>query len=439
MILRTVSFGSSGHARQTHLPGTDPALLPDPAGLYAPPRPDALSSQPFTPRGDGTEALFDGRVTATTTGHGTAAERTVFDVSGPWNSVKNAAAQADGAADLAFSGFVHVDAAVGLSSDGGSTIEIVGAKRGNLATGDDADRIDVHAASNVRHWSNEFRIASGAGDDEVRLSPLDAEGAARAGDATFAATEEASRLGGAPRPDYDGSDTAASVELGAGDDLLAVEGRIRAEARWRQRRPHLVGRRREHPRGRRGRRHPVRRATDGTAAGTALVTYVEPGTGRGVLRGLSALGDGRAVFAANDGVHGFELWISDGTAAGTTMVKDIVPGPHSMETRPSPSCRSWADRPAPTPSADNPPGRRPRPDGTRPRAATRPGGGRPPPRRGAHPPAAPRTSARSKRKSMLQNSQVMVMAPSSCAMWSRSPPPKPDSTPASRAREQRHP
>ena len=31
-------------------------------------------------------------------------------------------------------------------------------------------------------------------------------------------------------------------------------------------------------------------------------------------------------FAANDGVHGFELWKSNGTAAGTVLVKDINPG-----------------------------------------------------------------------------------------------------------------
>ena len=35
---------------------------------------------------------------------------------------------------------------------------------------------------------------------------------------------------------------------------------------------------------------------------------------------------GKLFLAANDGVHGDELWVSDGTAAGTRMLADIIPG-----------------------------------------------------------------------------------------------------------------
>ncbi len=43
--------------------------------------------------------------------------------------------------------------------------------------------------------------------------------------------------------------------------------------------------------------------------------------------------DNKVLFAATDGEHGYELWISDGTTLGTHMVKDIFPG--SMSSNPS--------------------------------------------------------------------------------------------------------
>jgi ELWxxDGT repeat protein len=43
--------------------------------------------------------------------------------------------------------------------------------------------------------------------------------------------------------------------------------------------------------------------------------------------------NGELSFAADDGVHGTELWKSDGTAAGTTLVQDIHPRLHPSRPR----------------------------------------------------------------------------------------------------------
>jgi uncharacterized repeat protein (TIGR01451 family) len=65
--------------------------------------------------------------------------------------------------------------------------------------------------------------------------------------------------------------------------------------------------------------------TDGTEAGTVLVKDINPRSGFSYLYGLINV-DGTLFFSADDGVHGVELWASDGTEAGTMLVKDISPG-----------------------------------------------------------------------------------------------------------------
>ncbi|MFL6237547.1 MAG: ELWxxDGT repeat protein, partial [Thermoanaerobaculia bacterium] len=70
-------------------------------------------------------------------------------------------------------------------------------------------------------------------------------------------------------------------------------------------------------------------STDGTRAGTQLVTQISPGN-VGAITLLAA--GGRLLFGGDDGVHGMEPWISDGTAAGTHLIRDLNPGSGSSLT-----------------------------------------------------------------------------------------------------------
>ncbi|HVE69960.1 MAG TPA: hypothetical protein VNI54_01230 [Thermoanaerobaculia bacterium] len=76
--------------------------------------------------------------------------------------------------------------------------------------------------------------------------------------------------------------------------------------------------------------------TDGTLAGTHVVKDIRRGKEDAFLNRwwddnvnpMHAAG-GRLFFAADDGVHGFEPWISDGTEEGTFLLRDVAPGEES--------------------------------------------------------------------------------------------------------------
>ncbi len=75
--------------------------------------------------------------------------------------------------------------------------------------------------------------------------------------------------------------------------------------------------------------------TDGSSAGTYLLKDINPGSAAASNRAdhFSMIVNGNnALFWADDGVHGRELWITDGTSAGTTFLKDINPGGGSSKT-----------------------------------------------------------------------------------------------------------
>jgi len=65
--------------------------------------------------------------------------------------------------------------------------------------------------------------------------------------------------------------------------------------------------------------------TDGTPAGTTLVKDINA-NGNGYIPGASTQYNNKIYFNGNEGVHGIEPWYSDGTDAGTQMLADLNPG-----------------------------------------------------------------------------------------------------------------
>jgi ELWxxDGT repeat protein len=71
--------------------------------------------------------------------------------------------------------------------------------------------------------------------------------------------------------------------------------------------------------------------SDGTEAGTVMVNDIRPGE-KGSHPALFAVIHGKAFFAANDGQHGNKMWMSDGTASGTRL----------LGKGPSPLSENWS-------------------------------------------------------------------------------------------------
>jgi ELWxxDGT repeat protein len=75
-------------------------------------------------------------------------------------------------------------------------------------------------------------------------------------------------------------------------------------------------------------------ASQALASGASFVRDIDPGPDSGLPRsfpGSFADVGGIALFPADDGTHGIELWRSDGSADGTKLVRDIYPGISSSD------------------------------------------------------------------------------------------------------------
>jgi ELWxxDGT repeat protein len=66
--------------------------------------------------------------------------------------------------------------------------------------------------------------------------------------------------------------------------------------------------------------------SDGTAAGTVMVSDVNPGPAGLEPVDITPLSGTDAMFSGDDGTHGREPWETDGTTAGTAMFEDLNPG-----------------------------------------------------------------------------------------------------------------
>lgn len=213
-----LAMGNGGNASTWYLTSSKPWFMPIDIALLPGSKPiqtetsDALTVT-YSGAALAEPLLYFGRVGATTNPDGTAN----LDVLSYWNDVKNVQAIASSAEKLFFDGFVHVDVMVGTGTTDGSVVTLQGVKRGNVITGAGDDVVAVAMVSNdpTQSWTEDFRIATGAGNDRIMLGGLDVAAEIAAGDITYVRS-----IVGQKEIFSSGVGRTSWIDAGAGDDLV---------------------------------------------------------------------------------------------------------------------------------------------------------------------------------------------------------------------------
>jgi Ca2+-binding RTX toxin-like protein len=142
-----------------------------------------------------------------------------------WNTIKNIEISDFTGSALRVSNFV--DAWVHLNGDADRNIAIDGVKRAEVATDGGDDHVRIGIDSNTADWSNDLRIDTGAGDDDIRVGwasrDFTGDGEVRTGwtnGQIFAGSGDDVVDVGNGNFTIDGGDGSDGIYGGSGDDII---------------------------------------------------------------------------------------------------------------------------------------------------------------------------------------------------------------------------
>lgn len=210
----TFGFGRGTAPRQWYLEGTDPTRLPSPPADGIPPLASSIEAALTDPVAG--SLVLGGRIAFVAAVVGGQAGMLVDPQGGP-GAAPNAAIRGTTPAALRLAGFDHVDVALaGAAGAPGSIVEVIGAQRANIVTGDGADTIRIDTARrDGTLLEDDYRILAGGGNDTVRIGGADIDALAAAGDASFQGPG-----GAAVARDTSGARQRVHADLGAGNDVF---------------------------------------------------------------------------------------------------------------------------------------------------------------------------------------------------------------------------